>query len=767
MTPNRLLLVIALAAGLAHAQANRRRPYVGYLCAAGGQRGTIVRITAGGQNLRGAKRVFISGEGVHATVIGHRRAAWLLKPDERRAVAKRLRQLTTGRKGRTTTTDEAPLPDHPMLRDLESLSRKELRRVAHEFLDPARRSQLSAQIAETVEIKVQIDARAELGDRELRIETPRGLTNPMLFFVGSFLESSEREPNDYRTTALPVVELPHVLNGQVTFKDVDRFRFRAKRGQRLVIQVHARRLVPYLADAVPGWFQATLALFDAEGRRLAFSDDYRFDPDPLLLFDVPADGEYLLQIRDAIYRGREDFVYRVTIAERPFVTGVFPLGGRAGSTTIAELDGWNLPWTSVRLNTARGADDIRVATRAQADLYTNPFWYEVGDLRECREREPNDAPGRAQKITPPTIVNGRIAAAGDIDVFRFEGRRGQQIVAEVLARRLGSPLDSVLHLVDDTGRVVVAFNDDHDDKRAGLVTHQADSYLSATLPGNGTYLLRVADAQGHGGAASAYRLRVSAPRPDFDVIVAPASVNVPATGIAAVTVHAVRRDGFEGAIDLSLDGAPAGFALGGARIPTDCERIRVTLTAPARRFEQPVPLRIVARARIGGRVRRRPAVPAEEMMQAFGLRHLVPARQLLVHVARAWRRRAAPALADNRPVRIPVDGTAEVRIEAPGLAALAGVRFTLSEPPPGVTLRDVRAERNGLVLVLGSEIGRVRIGEAGNLIVEAEVEVARTAKKRKEEKKRNEKNRKKGNRGRRKLTGLLPAVPFIIVAPRG
>ena len=32
----------------------------------------------------------------------------------------------------------------------------------------------------------------------------------------------------------------------------------------------------------------------------------------------------------AIYRGREDFVYRITIGELPFVTSIFPLGGRAG-----------------------------------------------------------------------------------------------------------------------------------------------------------------------------------------------------------------------------------------------------------------------------------------------------------------------------------------------------------------------------------------------------------------------------------------------------
>jgi len=49
-------------------------------------------------------------------------------------------------------------------------------------------------------------------------------------------------------------------------------------------------------------------------------------------------------------------------------------------------------------------------------------------------------------------VNGRIDQPGDWDVFRFQGRAGQAIVAEVYARRLDSPLDSVLKLTDAKGQ---------------------------------------------------------------------------------------------------------------------------------------------------------------------------------------------------------------------------------------------------------------------------------------------------------------------------
>ncbi|MHC4953074.1 MAG: PPC domain-containing protein [Planctomycetota bacterium] len=778
----RLALGLALIAGLAGAQGapNQKRPYIGYLCAAGGQRGTVVRIIAGGQSLRGAREVIVSGEGVTGEVIRFRRPPWLLSPDERRAVAQHLRRIANRKKNGGARPDQQkkrraakknktkksgaakkellPLPDHPMLKDLQSLTPKELRRLAYEFLDPRRRSQLSAQIAETVELEITIDRRAEPGDRELRIRTSRGLTNPVLFQVGMLPEFKESEPNDYRTSRQPTVAAPCVLNGQVSFRDLDRFRFRARQGQMLVIEAQARRLVPYLADAVPGWFQATLALYDAAGNELRFVDDHRFDPDPVLLFDVPEDGDYVLEIRDAIHRGREDFVYRVTVAERPFVLAMFPLGAKAGSSTTAKIEGWNVEGEKVRLRTRRGSDEIREVIWSRANLRANPVLYAVDDLPERIEAEPNDEANEAQWLPIPTIVNGRIARPGEVDWYRFRGRVGQEIVIEVNARRLGSPLDSLIQLTDAAGHNV-AWNDDHPDKSAGLVTHQADSYLRAKLLATESYYIRVTDAQRQGGASFAYRLRVSKPRPDFAVIVTPASVNVPAGGCAPITVHVVRRDGFDGEIGLSLPDAPRGLSLGGARIPAGCDRIRMTLSAPAARrawHSPPVALEIVARGRLGSRTVRRATIPAEDMMQAFGLRHLVPARQLLVDVTGLWRKLPPLRLRTDRPVRIPLGGSAEVDVIASGLPALANVEFKLADPPKGITLGAVRATRDGVALTLLAERGQAIAGTADNLIVEARIRLpVRPPKKKSKKAKAAPKTRVE--------VIVLPAVPCVVI----
>ena len=117
------------------------------------------------------------------------------------------------------------------------------------------------------------------------------------------------------------VTLPAVVNGQIMPGGVDRYRFQARRGQHLVVAVTARELRPYLADAVPGWFQAAVAIRDSEGNELAYSDHYSFRPDPALYCKIPKTGQYMLEIRDTLYRGREDFVYRVALGELPYITG--------------------------------------------------------------------------------------------------------------------------------------------------------------------------------------------------------------------------------------------------------------------------------------------------------------------------------------------------------------------------------------------------------------------------------------------------------------
>lgn len=625
--------------GVALQAAQQPTPHIGYVYPAGGRQGASCEVVVGGQRLMDGSEALVSGEGVSARIVEYNRPMnqkefndlreELRGLQEKRRTANRNSEQSTNR---WTTVDEKKLAE---------IKAKILKNAPNRDGNPA--------IAENVILLLTVATNAEVGEHEIRIRTGNGLSNPVVFLVDNLPEFTARakkaanpelerfrrflgnEPTNGPTKTEMRITLPAVVNGQILAGEVERIRFSAKKGQRVVAAVSARKLIPYLADAVPGWFQATLALCDGKGKQLAYDDDFRFDPDPVLCCEIPKDGEYFLEIKDAIYRGREDFVYRIRVGELPFITGVFPLGGAVGTQTTVKLTGWNLPESNLTIDVTNGLPPVLPIHVQDNGRVSNPVLFATDTLPECLEHGTNNSPAMAQSVTLPVIINGSIGQPGDWDVFRFEGRAGQEIVAEVRARRLGSPLDSVLKLIDVDGKPL-AVNDDFEDKACGLETHHADSYLRVTLPADGTYYVCIGDTQCKGGDEYAYRLRLSAPRPDFELRLAPSSVNARAGASAPLTIYALRKDGFTNEIQLRLKGALPAMALSATRIPANQDELKLNLQAPPRSSKESMNLVIEGRATIAGNEVVHDAVPADEMMQAFFYKHLVPAKDLQLTV---------------------------------------------------------------------------------------------------------------------------------------
>jgi hypothetical protein len=702
------LLAIATIIGAGQPLAPAQRtPHVGYVYPAGGKQGETFQVVLGGQFLDGVNEAHLSGKGVTAKVIQYDKP---MPPQQAQQLRDKIQELqekraaalglpmpvrpTPAKTGTapaatstaapaptltvsatpTATTTAAPTSTAPAVKPTwtpeDDAALADLRKQLSAFV----RRPTSQAITEIVTLEVTVAADAEPGHRELRLGMPAGLTNPLVFCIGQLPEFSQPavkhapEPTKSAAGREMSITLPAVANGQIMAGGVDRFKFKAKLGQRLVVAASARELMPYLADAVPGWFQATLTLYDAKGNEVAYDDDFRFNPDPVLYYVVPKDGEYTIAIKDAIYRGREDFVYRISVGELPFVTGLFPLGGPAGAPATVVVQGWNLPSVKVTMDATDKTPGVYPISETKDGVTTNRVPFAVDTLPECLEHEPNDLPTAAQAVTLPVIVNGRIDAPGDVDVFRFEGRAGDDIVAEVIARRLGSPLDSTLKVTDAAGKQL-AFNDDHEDKGSGLNTHHADSYLRLTLPADGVYYVHLSDAQRQGGQAYAYRLRISAPRPDFELRLAPSSLTVRGGTSAPFTVYALRRDGFAGEIVLNLAGAPAGFTLTPDRIPPDQDEVAVTLRARPLTPRGTVSLQLDGRAAIGGKDVVRPVVPADDMMQAFAYRHLAPAQEWLVAIrpggGGAGKGKLFPAVTPTRAAVTPTQAAAAPTATSP------------------------------------------------------------------------------------------------------
>ena len=622
------------------------RPYIGFVYPAGGQQGTTFQIKLGGQRLDDVNGVIVSGTGVSAKPVQYYRR---LNNQEIRLLKEQLKELKPAKKGKGKKGEAKKVETKKDKATLELIGRLE-KRISGWVNRPA-----CAAISNIVLAEVTAAPDAKPGSREIRLVTPRGVTNPLVFRVGQVPEVA-RKP--MKTCLVPIlgrehqalrkrpadevearITVPCTMNGQIASGEVNRYRFEASKGQRLVISTAARQLIPYIADAVPGWFQPVLTLRDAGGKELAYNDDYRFKPDPTLLFEVPEDGEYLLTINDAIYRGREDFVYRITIGEIPFVTSIFPLGAPAGAPAEIEMKGWNLETAQLTLPPKDASPGIYRITAKQEGFVSNclPFALAVPPaardavLPECFDKESNNDPSHAQKVKLPTIVNGRMDRPDDWDVFQVEGRAGDTIVAEVYARRLESPMDSMLKLTDATGNLL-AFNDDHQDPESGLNTHHADSYLMVELPADGTYYVHLGDTARNGGEAYAYRLRISAPQPDFALRMAPSSGVARRKAGLTENVYVVRKDGFTGPVKLSLKDPPKGFPPRTVVLPADKEMVKFWVKTNLIATEKPVNLNIEGLAMIHQREVVHEAVPAEDRMQAFLWRHLVPSEELKVLV---------------------------------------------------------------------------------------------------------------------------------------
>ena len=325
------------------------------------------------------------------------------------------------------------------------------------------------------------------------------------------------------------------------------------------------------------------------------------------------------------------------------MTSIFPLGGRAGVPAAIKMTGWNLQGAALTPPATDTPPGVCYLTAKKAGVVSNRVPFMLDTLPECFEQEPNNSPALAQKVQLPIIVNGRIDKPDDWDVFQFVGKAGDAVVAEVYARRLDSPLDSVLKLTDANGKIL-AFNDDREDLGSGVNTHHADSYLTAKLPADGTYFVHLGDTARKGGEEYAYRLRISAPQPDFALRAVPSSLSMPSRGFttnaatmliktnaatySAIPVFVIRKDGFTGPIKLGLKDPPRGFAAVPVSLIGTQTMARLGVSCTLVATQETVNLVVEGRALIQGREMVHEAVPAEDRMQAFLWRHLVPAQEL-------------------------------------------------------------------------------------------------------------------------------------------
>ncbi len=524
---------------------------------------------------------------------------------------------------------------------------------------------------------------ASPGMHELRVVTPGGVSNVLRFYVGTLPEEVESEPNDTPLQATQLASLPVAVSGMLNRGlDRDCFRFSAKKGQVLVLDLQARRLHPYVWGQRPGWLEGLLTVWEApRGNRLpgslrpvAYAHHFPGRQDPLLVFEVPRDGNYVVEVRDELYRGRAQFSYRLVIGQVPCVMAAFPPAVQPGTGVSVEMVGVHLGQQGFKLQVPKQAPPGKVfihhlLTPAGA---TNAMRFWATELPVRAEHEPNNTPQQATSAGVPAMLVGTIDRAGDFDYFRFHAAKGQRLVFQTVCQPLFSPLDARLELYDAKGRRL-AGSDDWGGTR--------DARIDYTFRTEGDYLVRVGDTTGQGSPQHVYCLRVRKPQPDFSLTVSPDNPRLAAGGAVALRVLIQRHDGFNAPVKLAVEGVPPGVTVHMASLGGSLGEQTVVLTASADAKPAVTPIRVLGRAKVGDRQLQHAAVPAEQVRYINSWRYVPAREQVLALVPQApfalrWEKPELK-LHGNQTVKVPVRVIRAKGFQVP-------VRITVQGLPPRV-----------------------------------------------------------------------------------
>jgi len=402
----------------------------------------------------------------------------------------------------------------------------------------------------------------------VRIETPGGISNVLMFSIGAFPELAEEESrpysppnrNDSVENAEPLPSGPITVNGTLRGPERDVFRVSGKAGERRIFEVEARRA----GSAI----DPVIRVLDGTGKQLAVSEDTPgLGLDARLDFTFPREGFFYVEVHDARFSRQAQNHYRLKIGQYSYAESVFPIGGQRGKTVDVTFQGGNL---AAALKASVNLQNIPAhhgfTTLAAPNSPTLPFLFAVSDLPELLEP--------ADVVNAPAVINGRLSKPGEIDRYRIGTKPGDHLLLEVQARELGtSKLEAILTAYDPNGKKLDSAGDKPlpEDVFAvqGTSRTSSDPFLNLTVPaGVNEITVGIEDLAERGGPGYPYRIIVRRKAEDFYLTMTSPFVNIPPGGAAIVNVIADRR-GFNGPIQISIPDLPKGIHAEGGIIPRE------------------------------------------------------------------------------------------------------------------------------------------------------------------------------------------------------
>lgn len=426
---------------------------------------------------------------------------------------------------------------------------------------------------------------AAAGVYDVRVVSRLGISSPRAFSVGKLPESTNTVANQSLEKATPL-PVNSICNAVMKQKAIDYYTFEAKKDQRVAVECAAVGIDSKLTPVV--------IIGDAKGRDLLVNRT-----GGILNFTPFEDGNYVIKVHDLTYQGTPRHFYRLAIQE---VAGNDPAPRHPSTATVSSMS-----WPPANLP----------------------------DTPALQEIEPNNDSPKVQSITLPCDIAGSFFPAADVDTFEFSAKKGETWWVEVASERLGLPTDPFV-LVQKVGtkegqETLTDLAELYDIKSPVKVSSNGYSYDGppynsgspdvlgkVEIKEDGKYRLQVRDLFGgtRNEPDNIYRLIVRKAQPDFslsawavhmtlrngDRAAFSKPIALRAGGSIAIEVVVIRRDGYDGDIELGMEGLPPGVTATGLKIPAGKSVGHIILTADEDATHRVAAAQIFGKANIGEKV---------------------------------------------------------------------------------------------------------------------------------------------------------------------
>jgi hypothetical protein len=449
--------------------------------------------------------------------------------------------------------------------------------------------------------EITVPKNSPIGIRGLRVATREGISNLLLFMVDDLPTVKEVRGSNSNGQA-QAVELPVAIEGYCDVGFADRYRFHAKAGEAVSIEVVAARMGSSL-DPV-------LRLFDGEGRELAFVDDSAgLAGDCCLRHRFEAAGDYVVAIEDSLMGGASGHRYRLRIGDFPLVSTTTPAALQEGVET-------SLKFTGLATD---GVLPLKVADpRAGALLVSAPFPGKIGSgfCEVVVTNSPQVVAGVGTPVTVPVPggVSGVLSRRGERHFCRLDVKKGDRIRIRDASRSKGVPAVLAIAVRGENDRTLAEI------RKAGVAGRE----LIWSAPADGQFELLIADLTGRGGPEFGYHVELTHERPDFQLRVEQDSTILPQNGYALLKVVADRKK-YNGPISLAVSGLGDEVRLLNATIPEKAKETRLKIYLP-KDFQpgQTRPIEVTGTATIDERTIHRKASTLAALRKAHPLTPFPP-----------------------------------------------------------------------------------------------------------------------------------------------